>query len=853
MTQLYTTSALLGLITTLVATGLGWCGALAWLGSNTWGRRALLAAAMACWLMPPFLVANTWLEWSQGWLAGASRGPIQGVLLVSILLAFMFWPVVFGLLILAWKPIRSDYLEVEPRMTGFAVCRHLLLPAARPVLPLAAIVVLALAVTDFSLPTLFQVRVFTEEFWLRFNTQLDAKGALISVWPLGLLLFVPAWIARKRSQLHQGHNRSKGWAWAWAWVTIFSERRGVEMEHGFRPGRGSGSEGSDHLWRMRLGWTRVLSVIVICGTLALAVGLPLSRLLVESRTWTDLPDAWTAGQLALWNSLCAAVLASTCASVLGWVLAGVGGRIRRGPVWAWGLFLMPGIVAGVGWIWLLNRPATHSIYTGFSIVILALTAHYIALAWGIAAETLRAGNRSLLEQAKLMAADPWQTVRWVEWPQARMGFLVGWYVVYLLCLWDVESIVLLIPPGGETLALRIFNLLHYGHAGHVHALTLALLLLGLLPGLLFVLVKFTGNVAGPFITRLFLRFQCEYKAVPLFSVLFVAMGLTSGCRGKTDDGVASLDSIVFAEARVIGSRGVAPGQFNKPRSLICDRNGNLYVSDLTGRIQKFSSEGEPLLQWHVEQIDLGKPKGMGVDPAGNILVIEPHYMRVNHYSQDGQLLATWGQRGREPGRFVLPRGIAVNSKGEYFLSEYTVVDRIQHFAPFLPDHLPALNTNVATRPGPAFLNTWGEPGHGPSEFGRAESLCVGPDDTLYVADSCNHRIQVFRQDGTFLRAHGQAGSAPGRLSYPYDIRVDSDGYQYVCEFGNSRISIFDPQDEWVESIGGPGGRPGEFANPWSIAFDHEGNLYVADSQNHRVQKLIRRKNWKSRLNDREKS
>jgi DNA-binding beta-propeller fold protein YncE len=110
-----------------------------------------------------------------------------------------------------------------------------------------------------------------------------------------------------------------------------------------------------------------------------------------------------------------------------------------------------------------------------------------------------------------------------------------------------------------------------------------------------------------------------------------------------------------------------------------------------------------------------------------------------------------------------------------------------------------------------------------------------------VADSCNHRIQVFSSDGKLLRAYGKPGRGPGELSYPYDICVDAAGRQYVCEFGNSRIQVFGADGQVLEIIGGPGAEPGRFSNPWGVALDSEGNLYVADSQNHRVQKLIRRR------------
>ena len=117
---------------------------------------------------------------------------------------------------------------------------------------------------------------------------------------------------------------------------------------------------------------------------------------------------------------------------------------------------------------------------------------------------------------------------------------------------------------------------------------------------------------------------------------------------------------------------------------------------------------------------------------------------------------------------------------------------------------------------------------------------MGPNDEVYVADSCNHRVQVFDREGRLLRTHGKPGSNAGQFSYPFDIVVDARGNQFLCEFGNSRISVLDAKDQLIEVIGGAGATPGQFANPWAITMDSKGNLYVADSQNHRVQKLIRR-------------
>jgi DNA-binding beta-propeller fold protein YncE len=224
------------------------------------------------------------------------------------------------------------------------------------------------------------------------------------------------------------------------------------------------------------------------------------------------------------------------------------------------------------------------------------------------------------------------------------------------------------------------------------------------------------------------------------------------------------------------------------------------------------------------QTDLGKAKGMGCDQDGNIIVVEPHYQRVNHFSPQGKLVLQWGQHGTNAGQFIMPRAVAMNSHGDFLLPEYTVVDRVQAFS----------------GKDKKLLTVFGQSGSGNGEFSRPEGLCVDSADRVYVADSCNHRIQVFSPDGKWLRTYGKAGNGIGDLSYPYDIRVDKEGRQYVCEFGNSRIQIFDAHDQPLEIIGGPGGAPGQFSNPWSIALDSAGNLYVADSQNHRVQKFFRR-------------
>jgi DNA-binding beta-propeller fold protein YncE len=212
------------------------------------------------------------------------------------------------------------------------------------------------------------------------------------------------------------------------------------------------------------------------------------------------------------------------------------------------------------------------------------------------------------------------------------------------------------------------------------------------------------------------------------------------------------------------------------------------------------------------------------DHDGNVIVVEPHYSRLNHFDAAGKLIAQWGENGTNISKLQFPRAAAINSKGDIYVSEYGLVERVQRFS----------------HRGTKFIQGFGAPGTAIGQFNRPEGLGIGPDDRLYVADSCNHRVQIFSPEGEFLSAFGRAGSASGELSYPYDVRIDAEGNRFVCEFGNSRVQVFNAEGRTIEMLGGAGAEPGQMNNPWAIALDSRGNLYIADSANHRVQKFTRR-------------
>jgi len=294
--------------------------------------------------------------------------------------------------------------------------------------------------------------------------------------------------------------------------------------------------------------------------------------------------------------------------------------------------------------------------------------------------------------------------------------------------------------------------------------------------------------------------------------MLAAAVLLSGCAPDEHDQTGRL-------VEVWGRRGISNGRFQKPRAIAIDGRDHVYVVDMTARIQVLDRHGRFLRKWQTPAWDIGKPAGLGIGRDGNLLVADTHYSRILVYSPQGALLRTIPlPEADDPEVFRLLRDVVQDSQGNYYASEMGEFDCIRKFSS-----------------QGEYLGHWGARGSAPGEFSRPESLAVDARDHIWVADACNHRIQVFDADGKLLACWGRQGSGPGELYYPYDVAVTPDGFVYVCEYGNHRVQKFTADGRSLGCWGHEGRDEGELFNPWGLALDSEGTVYVLDSNNHRLQ------------------
>jgi DNA-binding beta-propeller fold protein YncE len=305
------------------------------------------------------------------------------------------------------------------------------------------------------------------------------------------------------------------------------------------------------------------------------------------------------------------------------------------------------------------------------------------------------------------------------------------------------------------------------------------------------------------------RFGWPYVWFTLLGLVFLA-----GCGGPR-----------AAPEIVWGKQGVQDGDFSKPRAIAIDKQDRLYIVDFTARIQVFDRDGHHLgLTWTTPDYRNGRPSGLSIDREGNLIVSDSHYNCLRIYSiADGkpvEIRKIGGEMGKEPGQFGYISDAVQDEDGYFYIAEFGEIQRITK-----------LDSNGK------LVKCWGAGGAEPGQFARIRALALGPDNNLYVADACNHRIQVFSKGGELVRIWGTEGEEPGQLQYPYDLAFGPKGDLYVAEFGNGRVQKFTKEGQSLGCWGAPGRAPGKLNHPWALAVDSKGKVHVIDSQNHRVQRI----------------
>lgn len=208
------------------------------------------------------------------------------------------------------------------------------------------------------------------------------------------------------------------------------------------------------------------------------------------------------------------------------------------------------------------------------------------------------------------------------------------------------------------------------------------------------------------------------------------------CCGSTNEFLSGsiniLDNAFFPEQQLILATE-RPDQTNfVAKRVMASRRGWFYVlQSPASAISIFNSEWTFLHQISpfYEHLGVREPAAivdMAQDRHGRMYFLSEQWGRVFVYGENKEFLFGFGEKGGDTGKLARARGIAIDSKNNrVYISDY-----LRH-------------TILVYNLEGQWLYEIGGRGTRPGYFFYPSSVCVDNSGILYVADTFNHRVQIF--------------------------------------------------------------------------------------------------------------
>src|SRR4029077_17829237 len=198
-------------------------------------------------------------------------------------------------------------------------------------------------------------------------------------------------------------------------------------------------------------------------------------------------------------------------------------------------------------------------------------------------------------------------------------------------------------------------------------------------------------------------------------------------------------------------------------------------------VTKYNPQGQVLLtlgtkgeagEWNeaAGSRKFNQPNDVAIDRNGDFFVVQGHTpgprgdARVLKFDKTGKFIKSWGGKGKEPGKFEVAHGLAIDVGGLLWVADREN-QRIQVFdqnGTFVREMKYAgLPCSFAIGKDAVFMANGfagqlvkmdlqgsvqavtGKPGTGLGEFGEAHFIAVSPKGEIFVADSVNGAMQKF--------------------------------------------------------------------------------------------------------------
>ena len=229
----------------------------------------------------------------------------------------------------------------------------------------------------------------------------------------------------------------------------------------------------------------------------------------------------------------------------------------------------------------------------------------------------------------------------------------------------------------------------------------------------------------------------------------------------------------YTKLRSFGHTGSGGNKLTLSLGVAISSNNIVFIAS-AHCVTKFTLEGQFIASVGSQgsgRLQFSRPCAIAYNDTNNkVYVCDTYNHRITILNLDLTFHGSFGSKGSETGKFNYPFGISVDSRGNVLVADFSN-KRIQVF-------------DASGRYLSSITHTT------PEQELQPMSVSVGPDDCVYVVEKLSNRVSIFDQTGKYIKSFGKKGDKDGEFVKPYAIAVSDEGYVYVSDTGNNRIHVF---------------------------------------------------------------